>query len=211
MIPLSTRLFSQWSIPLRPLKWCLLPRRYMSISNVSSDSEALFAFSMSFPWLKSLSTAELEGTSMLYLMKSLARIFSPMKALSLRVFFLWRTFQPITYQLCGFCFEDIARRSRGWRCEVIKPISTLNFLCVWITRTGSCCQHTSPACRPLPVTPRPPLQHWPGWGHGLWATAGEILDDLANTCGVHNGTHYARCSGPKKVSISRAHPFQWPS
>jgi hypothetical protein len=35
---------------------------------------------MSFPWLKNLSTAAPEGTAVLYLMKSLARILSPMKA-----------------------------------------------------------------------------------------------------------------------------------
>jgi hypothetical protein len=38
---------------------------------------------MSFPWLKNLSTAALEGTAVLYLMKSLARILLPMKAQSL--------------------------------------------------------------------------------------------------------------------------------
>ena len=45
-----------------------------------------------------------------------------------QVFFLRRTFQPSTHQLCGICFEDTARRTRGCRCEAIKPISTLNFL-----------------------------------------------------------------------------------
>ncbi len=43
-----------------------------------------------------------------------------------QVFYLRRTFQLSTHQLCGICFEDTARRTRGCRCEAIKPISTVH-------------------------------------------------------------------------------------
>jgi hypothetical protein len=51
---------------------------------VSSAREAIFAFRMSLPWLKNLSTAALEGTGVVNLTKSLERTFSPMKAPSPR-------------------------------------------------------------------------------------------------------------------------------
>jgi hypothetical protein len=45
----------------------------MSISKVSSASEALFAFRMSLAWLKNLSTEVLERTGVMNLTKSLER------------------------------------------------------------------------------------------------------------------------------------------
>jgi hypothetical protein len=45
-----------------------------------------------------------------------------------QVFFLRRTFQPSIYQLCGICFEDTARRTRGCQCEAIKPIMFMVFI-----------------------------------------------------------------------------------
>jgi hypothetical protein len=54
-------------------KLYLLPLINMGISKVFSAREALFAFSIFLPWQKNLSTAEMEGTSVVNLTKSLER------------------------------------------------------------------------------------------------------------------------------------------
>ncbi len=58
-----------------------------------------------------LFTAALEGTAVLYWMKSLARTFYSHESTVAQVLFLRRAFQPSTYQLRGICFDDIAQRS----------------------------------------------------------------------------------------------------
>jgi hypothetical protein len=84
----------------------------MSISIESSAREALFAFRMSLPWLKNLSTGALEGTGVLNLTKSLARTF--MKAPAPR---------STLDQLHSICLVDVARAPfHGCLCDGTKQV-----------------------------------------------------------------------------------------